>query len=280
MTTWLVGVFRFTFPKLRFVSLSDQPAFAAFNSSEVVSLTPSAVAVIVAVVAVLTADAVTVNGALVAPEGTVTDAGTVTTELLLASTTANPLLGASAVRLTEHASVPAPVSDPLAQETALSAADLVGGLSSRVKLELLLCADASRVAVRAVDTAKTVAVNAALVAPYGTVTDAGTCTAVSLLARFTVSPELLLTARPSVTAQLSVPLPAYDAAAHVRPVTGAAQRSCSAKPRAGSSSKTPHINPAKKYRLVRRMAGDRSETVEPTQGASLTAAQRPKGGGR
>ena len=57
--------------------------------------TPFAVAVRVAVWLVLTAFTFAVKDALIAPEGTVTEAGTVTEELLLASETVNPVSGAA-----------------------------------------------------------------------------------------------------------------------------------------------------------------------------------------
>ena len=62
------------------------------------------------------------NGTLVAPAATVTAAGTVTDELLLVRFTPNPPAGAAAVKVTVQASVAAPVSEPAAQLTALSAA--------------------------------------------------------------------------------------------------------------------------------------------------------------
>jgi hypothetical protein len=58
--------------------------------------------------------------ALVAPAATVTEAGTVTAELLLARLTVNPLLAAAAFSVTEQASVPEPVMDAFVQETAIS----------------------------------------------------------------------------------------------------------------------------------------------------------------
>jgi len=68
---------------------------------------------------VLTADAVAVNPALVAPAAIVTDTGTVTAVLLLASVTVVAVVAAE-VNVTVQASVPAPVSDPLLQVSALS----------------------------------------------------------------------------------------------------------------------------------------------------------------
>jgi hypothetical protein len=61
-------------------------------------------------------------------------------------------------------------------------------------------------------TAETVAVNAALDAPAATVTEAGTSTAVLLLARFTT--VALLAAEVSATAQASLPAPVNDAPLH------------------------------------------------------------------
>jgi hypothetical protein len=66
-----------------------------------------------------------VNPALVAFAGTVTVLGTVTAELLLDRLTLMPPLGAAAVSVTVHASVPDPVMVPLLQYSALSAAELV-----------------------------------------------------------------------------------------------------------------------------------------------------------
>jgi hypothetical protein len=69
---------------------------------------------------VLTAVAVAVKPALVAPAAIVTDAGTVTEELLLDRLTVVPLVAAE-VSKTVHASVPVPVSEPLLQVSALRA---------------------------------------------------------------------------------------------------------------------------------------------------------------
>jgi hypothetical protein len=67
----------------------------------------------------VTALAVAVKLALVAPAAIVNDAGTVTAVLLLASVTVVALVAAE-VNVTVQASVPPPVSDPLLQESALS----------------------------------------------------------------------------------------------------------------------------------------------------------------
>jgi hypothetical protein len=70
---------------------------------------------------VLTADTVAVKLAVVAPAATVTEAGTVTAVLLLARLTANPPPAAAVFSVTVQLSLPAPVIDPLAQLSAVSA---------------------------------------------------------------------------------------------------------------------------------------------------------------
>jgi hypothetical protein len=79
-----------------------------------------ALAVIVTACAVATEDTVAVNPALVASAGTVTVLGTVTAALLLDRFTLSPPLGAAAVNVTVHASVPDPVMAPLVQYSALN----------------------------------------------------------------------------------------------------------------------------------------------------------------
>jgi hypothetical protein len=68
---------------------------------------------------VVTAVAVAVNTALEAPDATVTEAGTVTALLLLATLT-DVALGAATVSVNVQASVPAPVSDALVHDTPLT----------------------------------------------------------------------------------------------------------------------------------------------------------------
>ena len=121
VTVCVAGVFRFTFPKVTLLVLRVSVDTAAFSCNPVVAETPPAVAVSVAVCALLTAVAVAVNPALAAPAATVTEAGTVTALLLLVRLTAVPLVAAD-VSFTVQAAVPAPVSDALPHETALSVA--------------------------------------------------------------------------------------------------------------------------------------------------------------
>lgn len=69
----------------------------------------------------LTAEIVAVKLPVADPAGTVTIAGTVTAELLLARFTAIPPPAAATFSVTVQLSVPAPVSDPLAQVKAANA---------------------------------------------------------------------------------------------------------------------------------------------------------------
>jgi hypothetical protein len=66
---------------------------------------------------------VAVKLAVVDPAATVTEAGAVTAELLLATLTANPPLGAAAFSVTVQLSVPAAVIDALAQFNPLKVGD-------------------------------------------------------------------------------------------------------------------------------------------------------------
>jgi hypothetical protein len=69
---------------------------------------------------VLTDETVAVKLAVVEPAATVTEAGTVTDELLLARLTAKPPVDAAAFSVTVQLSLPAAVIEPLAQLSALS----------------------------------------------------------------------------------------------------------------------------------------------------------------
>jgi hypothetical protein len=93
---------------------------------------PFCVAVSVAVWDELTVPTVAVNPALDEAADTVTEAGTVTAELLLDSDTVSPPDGAAPVRVAVHASVPEPVMEELVQERELRVA--VGALSCSAKV--------------------------------------------------------------------------------------------------------------------------------------------------
>jgi hypothetical protein len=105
----------FTLPNDRFDALMLNVDTVAPSCNAKVRATPPALAVSVTVVAVLTVDTLAVKLALVAPDATVTFAGTATSELLLARLTANPPLAAAAFRETVQLSVPAAENDPLVQ---------------------------------------------------------------------------------------------------------------------------------------------------------------------
>ena len=79
-------------------------------------------------------------------------------------------------------------------------------------------ADAVSVALCVVVTAETVAVNPALVAPAGTVTDPGTVTALLLLERLTVRPPVPAAAD-RLTVQASLPAPVNELLAQLTPLS-------------------------------------------------------------
>jgi hypothetical protein len=107
-------------PKLRLGALTASVMAAGVNCKAKVSETPPALAESVTVCAEDAADTVAEKLALVAPAGTVTEEGTETAALLLASVTVDPPLGAAALRVMAQASVPDPVIDELEQERPVS----------------------------------------------------------------------------------------------------------------------------------------------------------------
>jgi len=109
VSDWDVALLRFTLPKARLLALTLSVGVPAPNCRAKVLDAPPEVAVKVAVVAVLTAVTVAEKLAVVVPADTVTEAGTVTALLLLASVTACPLVGAAELSVTVQLSVPAPV---------------------------------------------------------------------------------------------------------------------------------------------------------------------------
>jgi hypothetical protein len=121
VTDCVAGVFRVTVPKATLLLPNVRVGVVAFSAKAKVFVTPPEVAVSVAVWFVLTAAAVAVKPALVSPATIVTEAGTVTELLLLDKLTVVALVAAE-VNVTVQVSVPAPASDPLLQETALSVA--------------------------------------------------------------------------------------------------------------------------------------------------------------
>ena len=75
--------------------------------------------------------------AVVAPVATVTEAGTITAELLLARATRTPLLTAAAFSVTVQLSVPTPVIDPLLQVSPLNTGTPVPVRLIRVEVPLV-----------------------------------------------------------------------------------------------------------------------------------------------
>jgi hypothetical protein len=227
VTDCVAAVFKFTFPNAMLVAFTLSVAAAVPNCSANVLATLLALALSITVWAVLTGDTVTVKLAVVDPVATVTEAGTVTAELLLAGLTVIPPLGAAAFRVTEQLSVPAPVIDPLAHVSALNTGTLVPSCSATVLATLL--ALAVSVTVWAVLTEDAVAVKLAVVDPAATVTEAGTVTAELPLARLSANPPVAAAAL-NVAVQLSVPAPVIDPLTHVSALnTGALALNCSAK---------------------------------------------------
>jgi hypothetical protein len=115
VTGSVVAVLVATLPNERLATLTVNAGLAALSWMEKFCEVLPEDALMVAVCAVLTEAAVAVKDALVEPAATVTDAGTVTALLLLASVTLAPPLGAAALRVTVQASVPEPVMEALVQ---------------------------------------------------------------------------------------------------------------------------------------------------------------------
>jgi hypothetical protein len=115
VTVCATAVFTASLPKLKFVALKPRVDTYAPSDKEKIFELFAVEAVSVAAWAVFTAVTVAAKLALVAPAATVTDAGTVTAELLLLRFTANPPVGAAPLKFAVQLSVPEPVIDPLAQ---------------------------------------------------------------------------------------------------------------------------------------------------------------------
>jgi hypothetical protein len=115
VSVWLEAAFTLTLPMARLAGLTLNVDTPAFSCRLNVVATLLALAVNVTACAVLTVETVAVKLADVVPPVTVTLAGTVTAELLLARLTVKPLLAAAVFRNTVQLSDPAPVIDPLVQ---------------------------------------------------------------------------------------------------------------------------------------------------------------------
>lgn len=128
----VVGVFTFTLPNPMLPALTTSVGVPLPNSSAKICDTPAELAVRVTVCEVLTEETVAMKLAAVAPAATVTVAGTVTAELLLARLTIKPPLPAAALSVTVQLSVPAPVIDPFVQIRELSVGSVVLSCTPKV----------------------------------------------------------------------------------------------------------------------------------------------------
>jgi hypothetical protein len=149
------------------------------------------------------AAAVALNVVVVAPAATITDAGTVSEALLLASVTLEPPAGEIWVSVTVQvltALCPRLVGLQATPETRTGASRLIVAvceLLPRVAVTVALCLLAIEAAA--------VALNVAVVAPAATVTDAGTVSEALLLASVTLAPPVGV-AELKITVQLEAAL--------------------------------------------------------------------------
>ena len=111
-------VFTTKLPNPTLVALMLSVGTAAFSCRTLLAEVRPMVAFSVTDWVIATADTVAVNPVLVAPIGTVTDAGNVTAALLLVRITLSPPPGAGLNIVTVQASFAEPVSDPLLQFSA------------------------------------------------------------------------------------------------------------------------------------------------------------------
>jgi hypothetical protein len=120
ITVCVAGMFATTSPKSTLVVLTLSVDVPGFSCSVTVCAAPPALAVSVAVSDELTGEMLAVKLALLALAPTVTEAGTLTSALLLNRATANPPLAAAAFNVTVQLSVPEPVMERLAQVSPLN----------------------------------------------------------------------------------------------------------------------------------------------------------------
>ncbi len=212
-----------TLPKESEVALRLNAGVAAFSCIAKLSDEEFALAVKVAVCEVLTTAAVAVKDAVEAPEATITLDGTVTELSLLATDTLMPPDGAAALNDREHVAVPAPVNEFEEHDSALIVGGATGADPLRL-MEVVFVTDpflAVRVAVCEEATGAMLAAKFAPVTPEATITEAGTVTALLLLARLTTAPPLGAAAV-KVTVQSSDPAPFIEECAQLRPDRDAA----------------------------------------------------------
>jgi hypothetical protein len=115
-----VAAFTLTLPNETLDELTPSVIADTPSCNAKVFATPPALAVRVTACAELTADTTAVKLPVVDPPATITEAGTMTAELLLARLTAKPPPAAAAFRVTVQLSLPAPVIDPLVQLSPLN----------------------------------------------------------------------------------------------------------------------------------------------------------------
>jgi hypothetical protein len=120
VSVWLAAVFKFTLPNVRLDELTASEIEAASNCTLVDADTPVELAETVTACATFTAEAVAEKLPLVAPAGSVIEAGTTKDELLLVRLTFRPPLGTAVLVVTVQLSVPAPVIVVLVQLSRVS----------------------------------------------------------------------------------------------------------------------------------------------------------------
>lgn len=128
--------FTFTFPNEMPEALTLSLAADATSCSENVAGVPPVVAVSVAASLEVTGETLAVKFALLAPAATVTEAGTLTRELLLEIPMANPPLAAGVFTVTVQLSVPDPTIELLVQLSPVNAGTPVPLNPTAVELPL------------------------------------------------------------------------------------------------------------------------------------------------
>jgi hypothetical protein len=221
-TDFVTAVPTATLPKESEVTLRLTAGIAAFNCNAKLCDEPFALAETVADCDALTDATLAVKAAADAPEATVTFAGRVTAVLLLATLTLKPPDGAAEVSKRVHVVDPAPVNELVAHERVLiegKGADAAPLRLIDVVFETDPCVAVNVTTCEVVEAA-TFDTKLAVVAPEGTVTEAGTFTALLLLARFIAIP-LLGAAVFKVTVHVSAPALVIDEEAQPSPVSEA-----------------------------------------------------------
>jgi len=115
ISVWVDGELTGTLPNATFAALTLSVETGAANCRLKALELPAVLAVSVAIWELLTVDVVAVNGALLAPAGTITDAGTATAFILLAKAMAWPPAAAAAFKVTAQSVALPAVMEALAQ---------------------------------------------------------------------------------------------------------------------------------------------------------------------